>query len=156
MPATFEGFGLKLLYPDNWTLVERAEDEGDQGATFDLPGGGFVSLETLPITREDEVVLGEIDQMLRGQYEDLERDNVTLPGASEGERAVDLRFYYLDLVVMSRVVLLDAPAPTREQMPIAGRILAQLQAEMSDFEAAEQVFNAILQQIRMAELPEEA
>jgi hypothetical protein len=34
--------------------------------------------------------------------------------------------------------------------------LAQLQAEMSDFEAAEQVFNAILQQIRMAELPEEA
>ncbi|MCC9644007.1 hypothetical protein LOC71_17120 [Rhodopirellula sp. JC740] len=155
MPATFEGFGLKLLYPDNWKLVERAEDEGDQGTTFDLPGGGFVSLETLPITREDELVLSEIDQMLRDQYEDLERESVTLPGADDDEKAIDLRFYYLDLVVMSRVVLLDAPPPTREQMPIAGRILAQLQAELSDFEAAEPVFNAILQQIRTAELPSE-
>jgi len=148
MPSTFEGFGLKLLYPDNWNLVERAEDEGDQGVTFDLPSGGFVSLETLPITREDEVILSEIDTMIREQYEDVERENVELPGAGDDERAMDLRFYYLDLVILARVVLLDAPSSTRDQMPIAGRIMAQIQAEIRDFEANEMVFAALLKQIR--------
>jgi len=148
MPSTFEGFGLKLLYPDNWLLVERGKDEGDQGVTFELPSGGFVSLETLPITREDEVVLSELDTMIRDQYEDVERENVDLPGAGDDERAMDLRFYYLDLIILSRVVLLDAPASTRDQMPIAGRILAQMQAEIRDFEANELVFAALLKQIR--------
>ena len=147
-PSVFEGFGLKFLYPDNWSLVERAKDEGDQGVTFELPSGGFVSLETLPVTREDEIVLGEIDTMLREQYEDVERENIVLPGADEDERAMDLRFYYLDLMVISRVVLLDAPNATREQMPIAGRILAQMQAESRDFDANDLVFSALLKQIR--------
>ncbi|TWT96363.1 hypothetical protein [Neorhodopirellula pilleata] len=151
MPSTFEGFGLKLLYPDNWSLVARAKDEGDQGVTFELPSGGFVSLETLPITREDEVILNELDTMIREQYEDVERENVVLPGAGDDERAMDLRFYYLDLVILSRVVLLDAPISTRDQMPIAGRILAQMQAEIRDFEANELVFAALLKQIRDTE-----
>lgn len=166
MPATFEGFGLKLLYPDNWTLAARVEDEGDQGLTFDLPGGGFLSLETLPITREDDVVIEEIDQAIRDNYEDVERESIDWPAgdaaghddASEhgesserGEsspRAVEWRFYCLDLIVISRVVLMDAPPSTREQMPIAGRLLMQFQAELRDFEAGERVASAILKQIR--------
>lgn len=148
MPSTFEGFGLKLLYPDNWVLAERAKDEGDQGTTFELPSGGFVSLETLPVTREDEVVLGEIDAMLRQEYEELERENIELDGAGEDEPAMELRFYYLDLLIISRVVLLDAPQSTKDQMPIAGRILVQMQAESRDFEANEMVFSALLKQIR--------
>ncbi|WP_283433758.1 hypothetical protein [Neorhodopirellula lusitana] len=147
-PSVFEGFGLKFLYPDNWVLVERAKDEGDQGVMFDLPSGGFVSLETLPVTREDEAILSEVDLMLRDQYEEVERESVVLPGADPDERAMDLRFYYLDLMVISRVVLLDAPDSTREQMPIAGRILVQMQAESRDFDANELVFSALLKQIR--------
>jgi len=151
MPSTFEGFGLKLLYPENWILVDRSDDEGDQGATFELPSGGFVSLETLPITREDDATFDEIDAILRGQYENVEREEVRLPGSDENERAMDVRFYYLDLVIISRVVLLDAPESTRDQMPIAGRILTQMQAESRDFDANEQVFSALLKQIRDAQ-----
>ncbi|MEM6364843.1 MAG: hypothetical protein AAF539_10120 [Planctomycetota bacterium] len=148
MPASFEGFGLKLLYPDNWTLLPREDDEGDQGLTFDIPGGGFFSLETLPITREDELVIAEIDETIRDQYEDVERESITLPGASETEIAIDWRFFYLDLVIQSRLVLLDAPPSTRDQMPIAGRILVQYQAELSDFAEGELVAAAMLKQIR--------
>ncbi|TWU16840.1 hypothetical protein [Allorhodopirellula heiligendammensis] len=151
MPATFEGFGLKLLYPENWTLVPRGDDEGDQGATFDLPSGGFVSIETLPITRGDDELIDEIADMLRVQYNDVEFDEIQLPGADDSERAVDLSFYHLDLVVFSRVVLLDAPPSTRDQMPIAGRILVQFQAESRDFDANEMVFMALLKQIRDCE-----
>ncbi|TWT55660.1 hypothetical protein [Allorhodopirellula solitaria] len=151
MPATFEGFGLKLLYPDNWKLVPRGDDEGDQGATFDLPSGGFVSIETLPITRGDDELVDEITNMLREQYTDVESDEVHLTGAADDERCVDLSFYHLDLVVFSRIVLLDAPASTRDQMPIAGRILVQFQAESRDFDANEMVFTALLKQIRDCE-----
>lgn len=148
MPATFEGFGLQLLYPENWTLAPRSDDEGDQGATFDLPSGGFVSIETLPITRNDDELIDEIATMLRQQYDDVEFEEVDLPGTDGSERAVDLSFYHLDLVIFSRVVLLDAPASTRDQMPIAGRILVQFQAESRDFGANEMVFLALLKQIR--------
>ncbi len=151
MPATFEGFGLKLLYPDNWTLAPRGDDEGDQGATFDLPSGGFVSIETLPITRSDDELINEIADMLREQYTNVEFEEVRLLGADDHERTVDLSFYHLDLVVFSRVVLLDAPASTRDQMPIAGRILVQFQAESRDFDANEMVFMALLKQIRDCE-----
>ncbi|EMI58350.1 hypothetical protein [Rhodopirellula sallentina] len=148
MPATFEGFGLKLLYPDNWTLTPRADDEGDQGLTLELPSGGFLSIETLPITRGDDEILSEIDEMLREQYQDFESEEVQLDGADEDERAVDMTFCHLDLVVLSRVVLLDAPQSTRDQMPIAGRLLIQFQAESRDFDANEMVFAALLKQIR--------
>lgn len=148
MPANFEGFGLKLLYPENWTLATRGNDEGDQGATFDLPSGGFVSVETLPITRDDDEVINEIVEMLRQHYNDVESEEMHLTGAEDHERSVDISFYHLDLVVFSRVVLLDAPASTREQMPIAGRILVQFQAESRDFDANEMVFMALLKQIR--------
>ncbi len=148
MPATFEGFGLKLLYPYNWTLAPRGEDEGDQGLTLELPSGGFLSIETLPITRGDDEILSEIDEMLREQYGSIESHEVQLDGSDDNERAVDLSFYHLDLVVFSRVVLLDAPASTRDQMPIAGRLLIQFQAESRDFDANELVFTALLKQIR--------
>ncbi|MBB3208361.1 hypothetical protein FHS27_004189 [Rhodopirellula rubra] len=148
MPATFEGFGLKLLYPDNWTLTPRGEDEGDQGLTLELPSGGFLSIETLPITRGDDEILSEIDEMLREQYGSIESHEVQLEGADEDERTVDMSFYHLDLVVFSRIVLLDAPASTRDQMPIAGRLLIQFQAESRDFDANELVFTALLKQIR--------
>ncbi|MCM2371186.1 hypothetical protein [Aporhodopirellula aestuarii] len=151
MPATFEGFGLKLLYPENWTLAPRGDDEGDQGLTLDLPSGGFLSIETLPITRSDDEILAEIDEMLREQYGNVESQEVKLTGASDGERAVDLSFYHLDLVVFSRVVLLDAPDSTRRQMPIAGRLLIQFQAESRDFDENEMVFSALLKQIRDTE-----
>lgn len=148
MPAHFKGFGLELLYPENWTLLPRADDEGDQGATLELPSGGFVSIETLPLTRADDELLTEIESMLREQYSDVESEEVQLAGADEGERAVDTSFYHLDLVVFSRVVLLDSPASTRQQMPIAGRLLVQFQAESRDFDENEMVFTALLKQIR--------
>jgi len=148
MPATFEGFGVRLMYPENWTLAPRGDDEGDQGATLDLPSGGFVSIEILPITRVDEEVLAEIDAMLRENYNGVESELLHLEGAEETEHAVDFSFYHLDLVVLSRVVLIDAPASTRDQMPIAGRVLAQFQAESRDFDENEMVFSALLKQIR--------
>ena len=139
MPATFESFGIKFLYPDNWTIAERAEDESDAGTTLDLPSGGFLAIEMEDEGLSDDEIIQQVADAIRAEYNEVEIDDIELPGAKEGERAVDMRFYYLDLMVVSRVVLLDS-----EQ----GKLVMQAQAESRDFDKNEAVFAAILQQIR--------
>ena len=139
MPATFEAFGIKFLYPDNWTIADRAEDESDAGTTLDLPSGGFLTIEMEDEGLGNDEIIEEIAKTIRAEYDEVEIDDVVLPGAVEGERAVDMRFYYLDLIVVSRVVLINS-----EQ----GTLVVQAQDESRDFEKNEAVFAAILQQIR--------
>ena len=52
MPAQFDSFGVRFLYPDNWSVAERDDEDGEFGVTLDVHGGGFVSVE---LTRADEV-----------------------------------------------------------------------------------------------------
>lgn len=139
MPATFDSFGLKFLYPENWQLLERQEDEGNEGVTLELPGGGFFAVERLHDWRGDEEVLGQVVTSISEEYSDVERELVRLEGAGEQETATEIRFYYLDLLVVSQAVLL-----TTSQH----RYLIQMQAESRDFDANKPVFAALLKQIR--------
>ena len=142
MPAQFDSFGLRFLYPDNWTVAERGEEEGDQGATLDLPSGGFFSIERTHADEVDALVDGVV-RTIAADYEDLERDEVTLDVLPGGTAVTDLRFYYLDLLIVSRLVVLAAPA-TQPQRDV---LVIQMQAESRDFDQNEAVFSAILKQI---------
>lgn len=141
MPSTFESFGVKFLYPDNWKPLERSEDEGEQGVTLELPGGGFFSLERDREGFLDEELIEEVADTIDEQYELVERERVQLEGAGPDEQAVEFRFYYLDLLIVSRLVLMTAAG---------SRLVVQIQAESRDFEANAAVFDALLQQLRQA------
>ena len=140
MPATFESFGIKFLYPDNWTVSARGDDESDEGVTLDLPSGGFFSIEVDDEGLTNEELIKRVHETLRGEYNEIEVEDVTLDGAGENEQTTELRFYYLDLLIVSRLVLLNRQRET---------LMVQIQAESRDFEQNEQVFAAILQQIRV-------
>ena len=86
MPATFESFGIKFLYPDNWTIAERAEDESDAGTTLDLPSGGFLSIEMEDEGLGDDEIIQQVADAIRAEYNEVEIDEIELPGAKEGER----------------------------------------------------------------------
>jgi hypothetical protein len=139
MPATFEFSGIKFLYPDNWTIAERGEDEGVDGGTFELPSGGFFSIERDREGQLFEELVEEIADSLEQDYGEIEHDEPSLDGEFAGEKVVDFRFYYLDLLIVSRLVVLD----------VAGKAyVIQMQAESRDFDSNELVFAAILKQIR--------
>ncbi|MEM9587823.1 MAG: hypothetical protein AAGA03_11130 [Planctomycetota bacterium] len=138
MPATFDDFGLRFLYPDNWTLAEREEDEG-RGATLNLPGGGFLSIEANESQYSDQQLVEAIAATFAEDYEDVEREPVTLPEANEDEVSFEFRFYYLDLLVQSRVILIDLADE---------RWMIQIQAESREFDENELVFAAVLKQLR--------
>lgn len=142
MPAQFDSFGVRFLYPDNWTVAEREETEGDQGTTFDLPSGGFVSLERTRASEVEELI-DRIVKTIAADYEELEREDLTLDVLPENTPVTDLRFYYLDLLIVSRLVVLAMQAAGEDQQVL----VVQMQAESRDFDKNEPVFAAILKQI---------
>ena len=135
MPATFESFGLRFLYPDNWAVAERAEDEGADGVTFNLPSGGFFSIEPIRDGQLEDELIEEIADSIAEDYGEVEREEVS---SDDGWRTVDLQFYYLDLLVVSRVKIVPIGSFT---------YFIQMQAESRDFEENAMVFAAILKQI---------
>lgn len=139
MPATFDSFGIKFLYPDNWAVSPRAQEQGEEGVTLELPGGGFFSIDLNVGRLSDAELIENVAAAIREEYEDMEMEEVSLTDAVEGEKAIDYRFFYLDMLIVSRVILLSAGGK---------RLLAQFQAESRDFDANELVLDAILKQIR--------
>ncbi len=139
MPATFEDFGIRFLYPDNWEVAGRSMDNAVQGVTFELPGGGFLSVEQADKTISEDEILDEVAKAVAKEYDEVERESIELKGAGPEERAIELRFYYLDLFIQSRIVLLNAGDQ---------RLLIQIQAENRDFDKNELVFDAIFTQLR--------
>ena len=138
MPATFDDFGIKFLYPDNWSVLGRDESEGQEGVTLELPTGGFFSIERGREGDVPDAILDSLASSFENEYGEVEREE--LPGDSDAgiERAVEFRFYYLDLLITSRLLFL-----TRHQIPY----VIQMQAESRDFDTNEQVFEAIVQQL---------
>ncbi len=139
MPATFESFGIRFLYPDNWKEIERPEDEGHDGVTLEMPTGGFFNLEKDHEGQLAEEIIEEIVTSMAEEYGEMEQEDIELTGASQHERAVDFRFYCLDLVVVSRLIIMMAGGNT---------LILQIQAESREFDDNELVFTALLKQIR--------
>lgn len=144
MPATFSEMGLNFLYPENWKLqkAEDASEEGE-GVILELPSGGFLSIERVA---SDENIASIIDQLTAAfqeeygeiETEDLAADSESLPGVKS---AVDFRFYYLDLLIVSRFMLIQVSDVA---------FALQFQAENRDFEENELVVSAVLKQISSA------
>lgn len=139
MPRNFESFGIQFLYPDNWKQVERADDEGTEGVTLELPSGGFFTVERARDGDLAEEVVDQMTQTFESDYDEVESERVDLPGLSDREAAMEFRFYYLDLLVVSRLIVLDLDG---------GTVVVQMQAESRDFDENELVFDALVKQIR--------
>ena len=139
MPQTFDSFGVRFLYPDNWKQVERAEDEGKDGVTLELPSGGFFTIEKTRSGDLTEEILMELTESFESDYGEVERERIHLEGEVDGEEAFEFRFYYLDLLIVSRLVVLDRQENT---------LVVQMQAESRDYDENDRVFLALMQQIR--------
>lgn len=159
MPTSFQSNGLRFLYPDNWTIVERSADAGGVGVTLEFPGGGFFAVEQVTDPRDDDALLAALVESVKEGYQDAEHEPMSADdfGASplsarggdsataavgpmtDAGPAAEVRFYYLDLLVIARLMVLRL-GPTR--------YVVQTQAESRDFDRNLPVFQALLKQIR--------
>ena len=141
MPAQFDSFGVRFLYPDNWKVAQRDESDGDQGTTLDLPEGGFLSIDRAEFQELSGLVNG-IAEAVASEYEEVEKEEIELDGLPALAAATELRFYYLDLLIVCRVVAFQLPDDHENEC-----LVVQMQAESREFDKNEPVFAAILKQL---------
>lgn len=137
MPGTFEDFGLRFLYPDNWTIGGREEDTRCEGVTLDLPAGGFFSVTRYFDQSEPETLLSEIAGAMKIEYPEIETDPIAV--SDDDDFFIESRFYYLDLLVISRATAIEAGDDI---------VVVHAQAESREFDSGEKVFEAIIRSLR--------
>lgn len=138
MPSTFDDFGLRFIYPDNWQIQSRDSDEASDGVTLELPRGGFFSVTKYRAAPPMDVVLEKIVSAMRAEYPELEAEELGDIDDDDSE-TIELRFYYLDLLIIARIMAMTIASQT---------IVVQIQAESREFDAGEPVFAAMMKSIR--------
>jgi len=135
MPKQYSGMGLSLLYPDSWTASEEGESESRQGVTLESPGGAFLAINPIHSPATPEEVLQQAAEAMDAEYEDIESESCHMQLAGQEYPGIIQRFYYLDFVVTSKMVIL----------PVEGRqFLIQIQGEDREIDQQSLVFEAIL------------
>jgi len=139
MPAIFDDFGVRFMYPDNWELAERTAGEESVGVTIESPDGTFFAFNRYANQSSPASLMDQVEQAMRAEYEELEVTQTDSSDREPGELARDLQFYYLDLLIISRMIVIpDGP----------DLLLLQMQSENRDFEKNERVFAAMLKTLR--------
>lgn len=132
MPAHYEGFGIKFMYPDSWTL----ESDSDGYSVFvESPDGAFIAItQCIPKTTAQEA-LAKARQAMQEDYEEIERESTVKQMAGLTLSGEVLRFVYLDLIVTSQLLSLTHSNAS---------YLVQTQAEDREHEKLSPVFDAML------------
>lgn len=138
MPSTFDDFGLRFLYPDNWNIQSRESDETSEGVTLEMPRGGFYTVTKYRDAPPLDVVLEKFATTLRAEYPEIEAEEVGDRDDDDSE-TLEFRFYYLDLLIVARVMAMSIADQT---------LVIHIQAESHEFDAGEKVFDAMLKSIR--------
>lgn len=138
MPATYERFGVKFLYPDNWKVTEEQLDDWPRSVSVQSPEGSYWQLHVYPTRKTPVKLADEVLAAMQQVYDGLEAEPVR---ESWGETAAvghDMNFFCLDLMVTARVRGFYRGKHT---------CVLFCQAESRDFDRHELVFSAMTQSL---------
>lgn len=130
MPKEFSGFGIKMLYPDNWKVEE---EEGVDAVAFESPEGAFFSVSRIDPSNADP--MAEVQAAMAAEYERVEEEPLAKEVAGQELTGVTQRFVYLDLIIASHILII----PQGEE-----RLLVQFQGEDRDMDNLDAIFSALL------------
>jgi hypothetical protein len=96
MHATYQGHGLRFLYPENWQLDEE-ETVGAWSIHVQSPGTGFIQVIGHAGRPDVQEVLDSTLAALREDYPELEEEAAGERIAGQRAQGHDVRFISLDL-----------------------------------------------------------
>ena len=140
MTRVYQGLGVSCMYPENWTVSEETEGERVTGFMLESPTSAYMTVVEYPWTVPPREAVEKAREAMEQEYEETEYLEREPELKYRGERiadcrGADLHFYYLDLLVVSRLVSFTLQRKT---------YLVQMQAEDRDFQSLEAVFQAML------------
>ena len=89
--------------------------------------------------RVKKTLITSIEKLIVDEYGEVEREEWPEEKLEQADRVVDLNFYYLDLLIISRLIFIGLAD---------GKFVIQIQAESRSFEENELVFSAIMKQLQ--------
>jgi hypothetical protein len=144
MPAVYENFGIRFLYPENWSITDEEDDGWPCTVTVQSKETSFWSLHVYPPHHDLKPVVRELVAAIESEFGEVE----VLPAKETfGETAtsgVDLAFFYLDLLVEAKIRCLRTPS---------GTLVWLYQAESREFEKMEPVFQAMAVSMLKTQVP---
>ena len=135
MIATFDHFGLRFQYPENWSITDESSDDWPKSVSVQSPGSGFWSVMQYDLGTDHVALLDETLQEMRTQYEDLETSVISEVFDEQDVLGYEMFFYCLDFLVCARALTVRADD---------GKVYLILwQAEDREYAQVEAVFRAI-------------
>ncbi len=138
MPAKYQGNGIECIYPDNWTVREDHSEEKINTFIIESPKGAFFSVSQYPWTCPPGEVLDLATQAVQEEYEDCEVEPCEAGLSMDDCRCVEICFFVLDMLVVSRLVAFSLNHKT---------YLIEQQAEDRDYAQLEVVFEAMIETV---------
>lgn len=138
MPATFDQFGLRFDYPDNWSVEQGDDFDGDQQVVVSSPHTAFWQLSKHPVGTELEPLFDEVLSALRSEYQEIEVDPVDEVIEGQLVTGFSVNFFCLDLTSTCWVLGFETPE---------ANYLLICQAEDREFDQVELVFRAMLSSV---------
>lgn len=134
MAASYEKFGIRLLYPENWTVHDEQIDAWPRSVSLQSPQGAYWELQVYPADTNPAQLVQQALTAMREIYEDLEAEAVSEDLWQVTARGYNLQFFCLDFLVTSRIRSFQAGMHT---------CLLTCQAESREFDLQQRVFSAI-------------
>ena len=134
MVATYNRYGIRFLYPENWTVHEESPQPQTHCVTLQSPGSGFWILQVLQTQQPPRKLAAEVLHSVRQDYDDVEAVDVQEDIDGMSSVGYDMQFYCLDFVVSSNV---------RSFSLLNRSYVLLFQAEDNEFQEMAPVFQAI-------------
>ncbi|GEM_PF-242676 len=134
MSASYEKFGVRFLYPENWAVAEEQLNEWPRSVSVQSPTGAYWELQVYPSRMSPVRLTNEVLEAMRQIYTDIESKAVTEDLWSVTAKGYDLDFFCLDFLITCSVRCFRVGSRT---------CLLTCQAESREFESQQAVFAAI-------------
>jgi hypothetical protein len=144
MPAVYENFGVRFLYPENWSVTDEVDDGWPRAVTIQSCDTGFWSLHVYPPHHETQAVMDELIAAIEGEFGEVEVLPAKETFGDTATMGVDLAFFYLDLLVEAKIRCVETPS---------GTLVWLYQAESREFEQMEPVFQAMAVSMLRTQVP---
>ena len=134
MVATYEKFGIRFLYPENWTVSDEQLEDWPRSVSIQSPQGAYWELQVYPSRINPARLVKQALAAMEQIYEDLEAEPVTEELWEVTAAGYDLHFFCLDFLVTSRIRGFYAGSRT---------CVLTCQAESREFDRQQAVFSAM-------------
>lgn len=135
MPATFDAFGIRFDYPDNWSVEQSDDNDTNEQVVVSSPHTAFWQLSKFPAGTELEPLFDEVLAALRSEYQEIEVEPEDDEIEGHAVRGFTVNFFYLDLTNTCWLRGIETPE---------ANYLLVCQAEDREFAQVELVFRAML------------